>query len=414
MRSAAKQRALPALPRTALSAGDTVREALAGILQRPGRTVLTLLGPVLGIGAFVAVMGLTATASGQIAATFTAQSATQVSISDAGTDDGTGRVFSFPSDAEQRIMALNGTRAAGLSWLLPVTNPEITRSLDPREIRTTATVKAISPHYLNAAGARLSSGAGISSFENDHRLRVAVVGEGIARQLGILDSQASASVTIQGVPFTVVGMLASAQRDPGLVNAMMIPAETALQIWGLPSTLTPAQMLIETDLGAANLIAHQAALALRPDVPQSLAVTPPPAASALSGQVNQSLASLFLALAAVVVTIGAIGIANTTLVGVIERTPEIGLRRALGARTRDITRQVLTEASILGLIGGTIGTALGTLAVLMTAVSQSWTLIMEPAFTVAGPLLGAVIGVIAGIYPARSATRVQPVVALRR
>lgn len=173
-------------------------------------------------------------------------------------------------------------------------------------------------------------------------------------------------------------------------------------------------MLIQTDLGAAELVARQAAIALRPDAPTSLAVTPPPPASAVASVVDQALALLFLALAAVVVTIGAIGIANTTFVSVIERTPEIGLRRALGARPRDIAWQFLAESSALGFIGGLVGSALGTLAVVMTALSHSWTAIMEPAFTVAGPLMGGLVGLLAGVYPALNASRVQPVVALKR
>lgn len=404
----------PAIPKTRLRSRDVVREALAGLLQRPGRTVLTLLGPILGLGAFVAVIGLTATASGQISVAFNSQTATQVTVADAGTEDLNGRLLNFPDDADQLVMRLNGVKSAGMTWTLPVTEPRVAASLDPRALGVTATVKAITPHYTDAADAHLASGTSISSFENENRLRVAIVGDGIAQRLGIADVSAQPAIVIDGVPFTVIGVLRSAERDASLVNSVLIPSRTALQIWGPPSSLAPASMLIQTDLGAAELVARQAAIALRPDAPTSLAVTPPPPASAVASVVDQALALLFLALAAVVVTIGAIGIANTTFVSVIERTPEIGLRRALGARPRDIAWQFLAESSALGFIGGLVGSALGTLAVVMTALSHSWTAIMEPAFTVAGPLMGGLVGLLAGVYPALNASRVQPVVALKR
>lgn len=403
-----------ALPRSALRVGDTAREVLAGLLQRPGRTLLTLLGPILGLGAFVAVMGLTATASGQITGAFTTQAATQVSVTDAGTENLDGRMLTFPDDADDLVMRLNGVRSAGVTWTLPVSEPQVSTSLDPRAPAITTTVKAATPHYAEAAGARLASGEQLSLFEDRNNLRVAVLGGGVAQRLGIADISAQPAVSIDGVPFTVVGVLRSADRDASLVNSVLIPSHTALQIWGLPMSLAPATMLIQTDLGAADLVASQAATALRPDTPSAFRIIPPPSPSSVASVVDQSLSLLFLALAAVVVIIGAIGIANTTYVSVIERTPEIGLRRALGARPRDIAWQFLAESSVLGLIGGLVGSAFGTFAVVITALTNSWTAVMDPAVTIAGPFMGGLIGLVAGVYPALSASKVQPVVALRR
>lgn len=109
-----------------------------------------------------------------------------------------------------------------------------------------------------------------------------------------------------------------------------------------------------------------------------------------------SLRSLFLLLAAVCLVIGAVGIANTTLVAVLERTGEIGLRRSLGARPAHIAGQFLSESTVLGTMGGLVGTGLGVLTVLAVTVARYWTAVTEPWTVVAAPFAGSLVGLLAG------------------
>src|SRR6185295_5571265 len=120
-----------------------------------------------------------------------------------------------------------------------------------------------------------------------------------------------------------------------------------------------ASMLIETRLGAAQVVAERAAATLRPERPELFKVAAPADPRQLRSGVTGDLNSLFLLLAAISLVIGAVGIANTTLVAVLERVNEIGLRRALGARPRHIALQFLAESAALGLLGGLIGTSGG-------------------------------------------------------
>jgi putative ABC transport system permease protein len=123
---------------------------------------------------------------------------------------------------------------------------------------------------------------------------------------------------------------------------------------------------------------------------------------------------LFLGLTAITFLVGIASIINTTLVSVMERIGEIGLRRALGATRFQIVAQFLLESATLGLIAGMVGGAIGVFAVVGTCLAMSWTPLLEPWLVIAAPIIGAVVGLVAGAYPAWRAGKVDPINALRR
>ncbi|WP_213454454.1 ABC transporter permease [Rhizomonospora bruguierae] len=202
-------------------------------------------------------------------------------------------------------------------------------------------------------------------------------------------------------------------RQPELLLGVVIPSTTALAAYGPPIS-SPAKMLIETRLGAAKVVADQVAVALRPDAPERFNAIAPPDPQALRGSVSGDLNALFLLLAAISIVIGAVGIANTTFVAVIERTGEIGLRRSLGARPQHIAAQFLAESAALGTLGGLIGTSIAVALVVGIAVANSWTAVLHPSTVLPAPLVGTLVGLLAGLYPAMRAARIEPVEALRR
>jgi len=395
---------------------DLVSEAMAGMLQRPGRSVLTMLGTILGVGAFVAVLGLTATASGQIDRRFTVLSATEVTVQDVGSGNPDDNAVSFPADAAQRVGRLNGVVHSGVWWPAPLRGPRISAAPDLAvgdDADSGLSVVAAEPGALTAALPTLAAGRLYDAFHQSRAERVAVLGAAAARRLGVTRLDAAPAVFVDGRPYTVIGVIREVRRLPELLLSVVIPTSTALAAYG-PPVDDRAKMLIETRLGAAQLIARQAPLALRPDAPQRFTAAAPPDPTTLRGTVAGDLDALFLLLAAISLIIGAVGIANTTLVAVMERTGEIGLRRSLGARPRHIAGQFLTESTALGTLGGLIGTSVGVAVVVLVAVAREWTAVLAPWTVLIAPLVGSAVGLLAGVYPALRAAATEPVVALRR
>jgi ABC-type antimicrobial peptide transport system permease subunit len=271
-------------------------------------------------------------------------------------------------------------------------------------------VHAVSPGLFPAVRAELQAGRLLDQGNSERGDRVAVLGPDAAAKLGVLGLEQLPAIAIGDQLYLVVGILRDVARKPELLGSVMIPEGTARREFRLEG---PGTTVIETKIGAAYLIADQAPLALRPDDPQTLKVMVPQEPKRVRDEVKSDLDVMFLLLGGLSLVVGAIGIANITLVGVMERTGEIGIRRAIGATRGHIAGQFLVESASMGVIGGVIGASFGILIVVGVAAYQVWTPVLDPAAPFLAPILGGGIGLVSGAYPALRAAHLEVIDALR-
>ena len=400
------------IPRSGITLRDLFEEAIAGMFSRPMRSVLTMLGIVVGLTALVATLGLSRTASNRVLTEFDELASTQILVRG---KSGLGGVDAraLPWDAADRIRRLNGVVAVGTQSEVDVGSALVSSSpvKDPRtQTAFKLSVQAASPGLFDAVRADVETGRVLDLGNSYRRDRVAVLGPIAAVKLGVRDVGHLPAISIGDDLYLVIGILSDVGRQPNLLASVIIPEGTARQNYGL---IGPGEVVIETRIGATSLIIQQSRLAIRPDDPLALRIDAPTEPQRVRDKVQGDLNVMFFFLGGLSLIVGAIGIGNITLVSVMERTGEIGLRRAIGATRGHIAAQFLMESAAMGIIGGILGASAGILIVVAVSAYQVWTPVLDPMAPFLAPLVGGVIGLLSGTYPALRAAMMEPVEAFR-
>lgn len=370
---------------------------------------MTALGTVLGVGVLVAVVGLTASAGSQINQQVGSLFSTEV---DAAAPTKPAR--SAISDSQsRRVRSLPGVLSAGVIGTLP--NPRVSLSPNPTASPGSAgsapspQVTYVSAGALPVIGPRILAGAPMQPWQLRTGQRVAIIGSAAAEEIGLDPTELPRTIYIDGSGFLVEGSFAATDRQVNALLSVLVPEAAVRE---LHVSAGPREMIVATKPGYASFTAQALPAYISPSDPAGVQATTAPEPRALSQQISGALSGLLVILGAVALVIGVVGIANTTLVSVMERTPEIGLRRAVGATRRQIATQFLLESLAVGTLGGLVGAAVGVIAVTAFALSRAWTPV-EPAWIVIlAPVLGGSTGASAGLYPALLAARIDPVSAL--
>ncbi len=410
---------------------DNVRSALRALRSNKLRSALTMLGIIIGVSAVISLLSIGQGVEKFINGQFNALGTNLLFVlPKLSNSQGAQFVAQF---ANQTTLTQTDARALSDSALVPdISNVSAQIRLDALaryvDAKLTTAVRGVNPAYFAQRGLKVINGRELADEDVQTQARVAVIGQTVVDELFPPDvSPLDRVIKVNDVPFRVVGVLQEkgGNQFANDDNQVIIPITTArAQLRdvrarnGLPGVT--AILMQGVDPNSSDVIKSDAVGVLRDrhnisyrdeddfrvfnqaDLLQSF------------GAISAAITVFLSAIAGISLLVGGIGVMNIMLVTVTERTREIGLRKAIGARRRDILIQFLVEAMTLSLLGGAIGIAIGVAgAAAVSSISQQFQPSVSPITVLLATGVSAGVGLIAGLYPALRAARLNPIEALR-
>jgi putative ABC transport system permease protein len=374
------------------------------------RTALTMLGVIIGVASVVALVavgqGSTASVTSRLASL------------------GTNLVVINPDTSGNASATLRLDDAEALADLPSVAGvaPEISQSLlvVAGDMDDTVNVLGTTADYPLVRNFDLWTGAGLTDLSVDNELRLAVLGSSTAENLGLGANAVGNEIKIAGLPFQVAGILqqkgGAGFNDPD--DFILIPITTQIKYFSGSDVLRTIGISAAGDLDVEAVKAEVSeALREARELPltgeaDDFSTIDQAQLLETASAVSDTLTIMLAGIASISLIVGGIGIMNIMLVSVRERTREIGIRKAIGARSRDILSQFLVESVTLSLIGGLIGVLIGVVATFAIGSFADWDMSVDPMTIGIAVGFSVAIGVAFGVWPARQAARLDPIEAL--
>jgi putative ABC transport system permease protein len=393
--------------RSRLRPADVLRVGGVGLRTRRLRTALSALGVAIGIASMVAVLGISSSSQADLAAQLDTLGTNLLSLGPGQTLF--GQSAELPAAAVGMVGRLDGVQQ--VTATAAVTASVYRTDKVPSEQSGGISVVATRADLLGVLRGTLSRGHFINAVTE--RYPTVVLGASTAQRLGISDLTSTTQVWLGGHWFTVVGILAPVALAPELDSAALIGWPVAQQLFGTSFDGHPTRLYARAAPDRVGTVQSVLANAADPAHPEEVLVSRPSDALAARRAADNAFTTLFLGLGAVALLVGAVGIGNVMVIGVLERRGEVGLRRALGATRRHVGMQFLTESVLLSGIGGIAGALLGIAATAVYTAARSVTLSVPPVAIGSGIGSALIVGAVAGLYPAMRAARLTPTEALR-
>jgi putative ABC transport system permease protein len=404
---------------------ETIRTGLQAVRAHRMRSSLTVLGILIGIATVVLAVGLGQGTKSSVNSSINALGSNLLIVSPGSSTSSSGVRGGFGSASTLTLADSSAIGSPSAAPDVKAVAPTASSSLeiDNGSTNWTTTVVGTTSDWLDVRARTLSSGTFLSAADENGAAAKIVLGSTTAQELfGNAAFAVGQTVTIDDATFTVAGVLTSAGSDSSsnLDDTALVPLSTYAQRLSSSSSTSLSTIYVAARSNSSISDAYQeidAVLLQRHSITTSSAadftITSQSSLLSTADSVSSTLTILLGGIAALSLLVGGIGVMNIMLVSVSERTREIGLRKALGATPALIRRQFLVEASVLGLVGGLLGAALG------IGGAHILPHFISDAITVSGSaVIGAVavavaIGLVFGVYPATRAAKLAPIDALR-
>jgi len=382
---------------------NSLRLAVRSTLANKMRSFLTMLGIIIGVMSVIVLVSIAQSTTSSITSAISSMGSDLLTVTITDED------ISLTTDdflALEEYDSISGVA------------PYLTVSTTARSGSTYTSVSAlgVTEEYMDVAGLTLESGRSIVPSDLEWRTYVAVIGTEIAGELYESYDVIGNTFTMSGHTFTIVGLLSeSGSNSSGSLDSnILIPLTTAQRIAD-STAITTAYVQADSvdDVALAQALTEYNLLELTRDEDTYEVYNMTELLDTLD-DVMSTLSLMLGGIAAISLLVGGIGIMNIMLVSVAERTREIGIRKAIGARRSHILMQFLIEACVLSILGGLLGLGLSALGLKIFALATDMTIAMEWRAAIAALIFCIVIGVVFGSYPAAKASKMTPIDALQR
>jgi putative ABC transport system permease protein len=402
-----------------------MRIAFRALAVNRVRSALTMLGIVIGVAAVIATVAVGSGATQRIQQQIASIGSNIIiiipgSLTSSGMRMGTGAAVTLTETDARELAA----QCPDIAIAAPVVRGGAQLVYENSNWATA--VMGITPDYLSIRDLSVEKGIPLSQHDVDSANKVVLLGQTVATNLFGDSDPVGKIIRVKKVPFTVAGVLARKGQSPmgqDQDDIILVPVSTAKRkVIGTKSANADAvdsimvqaksDQQIQTAQDEAEVLLRQRHH-LQPGQDDDFSIRNMQEIFAAQEESSRVMSLMLAAVASVSLIVGGIGIMNIMLVSVRERTREIGLRQAVGAKTRDILTQFLVEATTLSIAGGAAGIALGVLASAIISRLASWNTVIGPGAVLLAVFFSALVGISFGYYPARKAAFLDPIEALR-